>query len=47
MLAFDHIPTGTIVNKVFDTDDRKARFVAPAVAQAAIGADIESGRATP
>ena len=47
MLAFDHIPTGTIVNKVFDTDDRKARFVAPAVAQTAIGADIESGRATP
>jgi hypothetical protein len=41
------IPTGTIVNKEFDTDDRKGRIVAPAVAPTAIGADIEIGRATP
>jgi len=46
MLAFAHIPTGTIANNKLDTDHRKATFVAPAVAPTAIGAEIEIGRAT-
>ena len=40
MLAFAHIPTGTATNQEFD-------IVKPAVASTAIGADIETGRATP
>jgi len=47
MLAFDHIPTGTIANKEFDADHNKVRIVATAVAPTATGADIEFGRATP
>ena len=47
MLAFAHIPTGTIANNKLDTDHRKATFLAPAVAPTAIGAGIETDRATP
>jgi putative transposase len=47
MLAFAHIPTGTATNKGFDVDGVRSRLVAPAVAQTAIGADIQIGGATP
>jgi hypothetical protein len=47
MLAFAHIPTGATANKGFDIDEAKARIAAPASAMTAIGADIETGRATP
>src|SRR5205823_10793301 len=47
MLAFAHIPTGTTVNKTIDVDDSKSRGVVPATAPTMIGADIETGRATP
>jgi len=47
MLAFAHIPTGATANKGFDVDDVNSRLVEPAVALTAIGADIETGRATP
>jgi hypothetical protein len=47
MLAFAHIPTGTTVDKTIDVDDSKNRGVAPATAPTMIGADIETGRATP
>jgi len=47
MLAFAHIPTGATANKRFDVDDVNSRLVEPAVALTAIGADIETGRATP
>jgi putative transposase len=47
MLAFAHIPTGATANKGFDIDKVKSRIVKPAIAAAAIGADIEIGRATP
>jgi putative transposase len=47
MLAFAHIPTGTAANKGFDIDAVSSRLVEPAVAPTAIGADIETGRATP
>jgi putative transposase len=47
MLAFAHIPTGTATDEGFDIDDLRSRLVAPAVAQIAIGADIEIGGATP
>jgi putative transposase len=47
MLAFAHIPTGTTVNKTIDVDDSKSRGVAPATEPTMIGADIETGRATP
>ena len=47
MLTFAHIPTGTTVNKGFDIDQVKGRTVASAIALTAIGADIETGRATP
>jgi putative transposase len=47
MLAFAHIPTGTAANKGFDVDEVNSRLVEPAVALTAIGADIETGRATP
>ena len=47
MLAFAHIPTGATANKRIAIDNVRSRIVAPAVAQTAIGADIEIGRATP
>jgi hypothetical protein len=47
MLAFAHIPTGTTVDKTIDADDSKSRGVAPAITPTMIGADIETGRATP
>jgi putative transposase len=47
MLAFAHIPTGTAANKGFDIDEVKGRIAAPASAMTAIGADIETGGATP
>ena len=47
MLAFAHIPTGTAANKGFDIDEVNNRLLEPAVALTAIGADIETGRATP
>jgi putative transposase len=47
MLAFAHIPTGTAANKGFDVDDMNSRPLEPAVALTAIGADIETTRATP
>ena len=47
MLAFAHIPTGAIANKGFDIDQVKGRISAPASAMTAIGADIETGGATP
>src|SRR6201998_1360410 len=46
-LAFAHIPTGTAANKGFDIDEVNSRLLKPAVALTAIGADIETGRATP
>jgi hypothetical protein len=47
MLAFPHMPTSTAANKGFDVDDVNSKIVEPAVALTAIGADIETGRATP
>ena len=47
MLAFAHIPTGPAANKRFDIDEVNSRLVEPAVALAAIGAEVETGRATP
>jgi putative transposase len=47
MLAFAHIPTGTTASKKPDLDEVKDRTVAPAIALTPIGADIETGRATP
>jgi putative transposase len=47
MLAFAHIPTDATANKGFDIDEVKSRIVKPAIAVAAIAADIEIGRATP
>jgi hypothetical protein len=48
MLAFAHIPTGTTINKgIDDVEDLKSRGAAPASAMTTIGADIETGRATP
>jgi hypothetical protein len=47
MLTFAHIPTGTTVNKAIDIDASKSRSVAPATAPTMIGADIETGGATP
>jgi putative transposase len=47
MLAFAHIPTGATANKGFDIDEVKSRIVQPTIAVAAIGAEIEIGRATP
>jgi hypothetical protein len=43
MLAFAHIPTDTTASKELDIDEVKGR----SLAAAAIGADIEIGRATP
>ena len=47
MLAFAHIPTGTIINKAIDVEDLKSRGAEPATAMTTIGADIETGGATP
>jgi transposase InsO family protein len=47
ILTFAHIPTGTTVDKAIDVDDSKSRGVAPATALTMMGADIETGRATP
>jgi putative transposase len=47
MLAFAHIPTGATANKAFDIDEMNSTLVEPAVALTAIGADIETVRATP
>jgi hypothetical protein len=46
MLAFDHIPTGTTSHGV-DIDEVNGRLLKTAVTTTAIGADIETGRATP
>ena len=47
MLAFAHIPTGSTANPGFDIDEAKSKLVGLAIAANAIGADIETGRATP
>ena len=47
MLTFADIPTGTTVNKAIDIDASKSTSVAPATAPTMIGADIETGGATP
>ena len=47
MLAFAHIPTGTTTNKWIEIDEVNGRFVEPVAPVTAIGADIETGRATP
>jgi putative transposase len=47
MLAFAHIPTGATANKGFDVDQVNVEPAVAAVALTAIGADIETGRATP
>jgi hypothetical protein len=47
LLAFARIPAGTTANKGFDIDEVNGRLVEPAVALAAIRADIKTGRATP
>jgi hypothetical protein len=47
MLAFAHIPTGTTINKGIDVEDLKSRGAAAATAMTTIGADIETGGATP
>jgi hypothetical protein len=47
MLAFAHIPTGATANKGFAIDQVKGRTVASAIALTAIGANTETGRATP
>ena len=46
MLAFAHIPTGTTTNHGFDLDEVNSRRAKPTVPPA-IGADIETDRATP
>jgi hypothetical protein len=47
MLDVPHIPTSTAANRGFDIDGVNSRFVEPAIARTAIGADTEIGRATP
>ena len=47
MLAFAHIPTGTIAEEGFDIDQVEGTIAAPANAMTATGADLETGRATP
>jgi hypothetical protein len=42
-----HIPTSATANKAFDIDEMNSTLVEPAVALTAIGADIETVRATP
>jgi hypothetical protein len=41
------MPTITAANKGFDIDEVNSRLLEPAIALIAIGADIETGRATP
>src|SRR5260370_961600 len=47
MPAFAHIPTGAAANKRLNIDEVKSRLIEPAVALTAIGAEIETSRATP
>ena len=47
MLAFAHIPTGATASQGFDITEVKSATAGPASAITAIGADIETGRATP
>ena len=47
MLAFDHIPTGATTNTGINIDEVNSRHIKPAVVLTAIGADLETGRATP
>ena len=47
MLAFAHIPTGATASRGLDIDEVKSRTVRSLVAATAIGADTETGRATP
>jgi hypothetical protein len=47
MLAFAHIPTGAAADKALGIDEVEDRFAASASALTAIGADIETGGATP
>jgi hypothetical protein len=47
MLAFAHIPTGTTVNKAINVEDLKQRRCTSRCDDDTIGADIETGRATP
>ena len=47
MLAFAHIPTGATAKRAFNIDEMNRRLVEPAATLTAIGADIETGRATP
>jgi hypothetical protein len=46
-LASAMIPTGATVTKAIDIDASKSRGVLPATAPTMIGADIETGGATP
>jgi hypothetical protein len=46
-LAFAHIPTGATANQGCDIDEVKGGTAGPATAPTMIGADIETGRATP
>jgi hypothetical protein len=45
--AFAHIPTGAAASRGLDLDQVKSRTVRSAIAATAIGADTETGRATP
>ena len=47
MPTFAHIAPGTTVNNAIDIDPSKSRGVAPATAPTMIGADTETGGATP
>ena len=47
MLAFDHIPTGATTNTGFNIDEVNRRLIKPAAALTAIGADLETVKATP
>ena len=48
MLAFAHIPTGATANQGFSIDDEmNSRLVDPAIVPNAVGAEIETSRATP
>src|SRR5215470_15929036 len=47
MLTFAHIPTGAATNEGLDIDEGEDRFAGSASAMTAIGADIETGEATP
>jgi len=47
MLAFAHIPTGAAASSGLDINEVKSRTVRSAVAATAIGADTQTGRATP